>query len=392
MGIFKNRQNERIEKAVSEYFKLFTAYSPVFTNFAGGIYEMELTRAAIHSFANQCAKLKPEIKGKAAMNDRLTRMLQFRPNTLMDTKKYLYRLATALKIDNTVFIAPLYDDWDNLTGFYPLIAAKCHLVTSKDNTKYLRYKLDSSSNYAAIELERCGIMTQMQYRDELFGEDNSALKPTMGLLDTQRQGIIEGIKSGAAVRFIAQLNNTLKPDDLEAERKRFRESNLNMSNTGGAIIIDAKYKDVKQLTSGSYSVDSKQTELIRENVFDYFGTNEKILQNKFTSEEWAAFYEGQVEPFALEAGLVHTNMCYTENMLAFGNEIMFTANRLQYLSAKEKAETVKELFDRGLMSRNEGREIFNMPAVEDGNKFYIRKEYALSNADEAEGELNELGN
>ena len=35
-----------------------------------------------------------------------------------------------------------------------------------------------------------------------------------------------------------------------------------------------------------------------------------------------------------------------------------------------------QLFDRGFLTHNMGLEIFNMPPVEDGDKYYIRKEYA----------------
>lgn len=82
------------EKAVDGFFKAFNAYNPTFTSYEGGIYEMELTRAAIHSFATHCSKLKPEIQGSAYRN--LEKTLQFKPNPFMDTTKFLYRLATIL--------------------------------------------------------------------------------------------------------------------------------------------------------------------------------------------------------------------------------------------------------------------------------------------------------
>ena len=44
---------------VEGYFKTLTAYTPVFTTFEGGVYEVMQTRAAIHAFANHISKLKP---------------------------------------------------------------------------------------------------------------------------------------------------------------------------------------------------------------------------------------------------------------------------------------------------------------------------------------------
>lgn len=371
MGLF-TRKKDNMEKVVKEYFDLFNAYTPAFTSFEGGLYEMELTRAAVHAFANHCSKLKPIVNG--SRNERLERILQNNPNYLMDTKKYLYRLATVLATDNTAMVAPLYDTVGKIIGFYPLLTKKCKLV-EKDGVKYVRYEFDSGV-YGACELERMGRFTQYQYRDELFGESNSALRPTLEIMNAQNQGIIEGVRNSASLRFLAKLANTLKPDDIEKERKRFTSANLGAGNNGGVLLIDQKYAEVKQIDSKPYVVNEAQTRAIKDSVYSYFGVNEHILQNSYTSDEWNAYYEGKIEPFAIEASLVHTNMCFTQQEQAFGNNVVFTANRLQYLSGKEKLEIVTQLFDRGFITHNEGLELFNMASIgEEGDKRYIRREY-----------------
>lgn len=385
---------EELEKQINNYFKLLTAYTPCFTSFEGSIYEMELTRAAIHSFATHVSKLKPEVKGSG--NKQIERALQFKPNALMDTKKYLYRLATAYMVDNTAFIMPMTNRYGEICGFYPLPACKCLIVDYK-GIKYLRYLFDNGQ-YAAIELERCGILNQFQYRNELFGEDNYCLHPTMQLIQAQNQGIIEGVKNSASIRFLAKLANVLKPDDISKERKRFTEENLASDNNGGVMLYDQKYEDIKQIESKPFTVNAAQAAQIKENVFNYFGTSEAILQNKYTSDEWNAYYEGKIEPFAIEMSLVHTNMTFNEHQIAYGNEIIFTANRLQYLSNTEKLNTVTQLFDRGFITHNQGLEIFNMAPVEGGDKRYIRKEYALTDnfndvatSEEVEGNADSRG-
>ena len=114
---------------------------------------------------------------------------------------------------------------------------------------------------------------------------------------------------------------------------------------------------------------------INENVFNYFGTNAAILQNKYTEDDWNAYYEGKIEPFAIQLSLVMSNMTYTARELSFGNAITFTANRLQYASNQTKLNISTQLFDRGLLNRNGVMDIWNMAHVEDGDKYYIRKEY-----------------
>lgn len=363
-----------MEEQINQYFKMINGYTPTFTSFEGSIYEMELTRAAIHSFATHISKLKPEIKGSG--NEMLERKLQFRPNHIMDTKKYLYRLATVYSVDNTAFIAPLEDKYGDIAGYYPLLTEKCRII-DYEGKKYIRYDF-GYGKHGVCELERMGILTQFQYKNELFGETNACLRPTLDLITTQNQGIIEGVKSSASLRFMAKLAQALKQKDIEEERKSFRENNLSAQNNGGVLLFDQKYEEVKQIDSKPFVVNPIQMNQIKENVFNYFGTNEAILQNKFKSDEWSAYYEGKIEPFAIEMSLVHTNMTFTEREIAFGNQIMFTANRLQYMSNQEKLNTVTQLFDRGFLTHNQGLEIFNMSPVEGGDKRYIRKEYAVT--------------
>ena len=375
MGLFSSiRKKERMEEQINQYFKMINGYTPTFTSFEGSIYEMELTRAAIHSFATHISKLKPEIKGSG--NEMLERKLQFRPNHIMDTKKYLYRLATVYSVDNTAFIAPLEDKYGDIAGYYPLLTEKCRII-DYEGKKYIRYDF-GYGKHGVCELERMGILTQFQYKNELFGETNACLRPTLDLITTQNQGIIEGVKSSASLRFMAKLAQALKQKDIEEERKSFRENNLSAQNNGGVLLFDQKYEEVKQIDSKPFVVNPIQMNQIKENVFNYFGTNEAILQNKFKSDEWSAYYEGKIEPFAIEMSLVHTNMTFTEREIAFGNQIMFTANRLQYMSNQEKLNTVTQLFDRGFLTHNQGLEIFNMSPVEGGDKRYIRKEYAVT--------------
>ena len=360
------------DKKIDGYFKTLNAYTPAFATYEGGIYEMELTRAAIHSFASLCSKLKPEMQGSAYKN--LERKLQFKPNPYMDTSKFIYRVATILSVNTTAFIVPLYgQDYETIVGYYPLLPQRTELV-SVGGEPWLRYRF-ANGEKAAIELSRVGIMTSHQYKDDFFGDGNGALLPTLKLLDIQKQGIEEGVKQSAMLRFMAKVGQTLRPEDLNKERDRFAADNLSQENSSGVMMFDAKYSEVKQIDSKPFIVDADQMKLIQTSVYNYFGTNEKILQNNYSEDEWNAYYEGKIEPFALQLSLVMSNMTYSQTELGFGNQIIFTANRMQYASNSTKLQVSSQLFDRGILTTNQVMDIWNMAHVEDGDKRYIRKEY-----------------
>ena len=69
---------------------------------------------------------------------------------------------------------------------------------------------------------------------------------------------------------------------------------------------------------------------------------------------------------------------------------MATAHRLQYLSNSEKLNVSSQMLDRGIMSINDVREIWNLPPVEGGDTRIIRGEYW--SADEKVGNDNEVQN
>lgn len=383
MGLFEKIFPKKAEeKRIDGYFKTLSAYSPAFSTYAGGIYEMELTRAAIHSFANSCSKLKPEIKGTAYKS--LEKTLQFKPNEFMDTSKFIYRLATILSVNTTAFIIPIYsEDYETIKGYYPILPQRTEVVEAQGEP-WLRYTF-ANGNKAAIELSRVGILTQYQYKDDFFGDGNGALMPTLNLLDIQKQGIEEGIKQSAMIRFMAKLGTNTRSEDITKERNRFAAENLSADNVSGMMMFDTKYSEVKQIDSKPFIVDADQMKLIQNNVFNYFGTNEKILQNSYNENEWNAFYEGKIEPFALQLSLVMSNMTFTPNELSYGNQIFFTSNRMQYASNTTKLQVSTQLFDRGILSTNQVMDVWNMAHVEDGDKRYIRKEYAEVNKLHDEG-------
>lgn len=383
MGVFDTIfRRPRADLQADGYFKLLNGYSPVFHNAPESVYEMELTRAAIHTFARFCSKLKPEMSGTACRT--LERKLQFQPNPFMDTTKFIYRIATILSVNNTAFIVPIEDEFGGISGYYPLLPQRCEVV-EYHGEPFLRYTFGNGQK-AAIEYARVGVMTKFQYADDFFGTDNKALRPTMQLISTQNQGIINGVKNSASIRFLAKIGNMIKPEDIVKERKRFTADNLSSDNQSGMVIYDAKFADVKPIESRPMSIPAAQMSQINQNVFTYFGTNEKILQNSYTEDEWNAYYEGEIEVFAIQLSLVMSNMTFTPREIAFGNAITFTANRLQYASNETKLNISTQLFDRGLLNRNGVMDIWNMAHVEGGDKYYIRKEYAeVNHLNETEG-------
>lgn len=381
--IFGNRPKEKGQ--YEGIFRMLNGYTPRFTSYGGSLYESELIRAAINARATHISKLHVEMQGSA--RPAMQRKMKLAPNQFQTWGQFLYRLSTILDVHNTAFIVPIYDEYGEPSGIYAPLPNHCEIVQYNE-VPYLRYEF-SDGNRAAIELAYCGIMTKYQYRSDFMGESNRALYPTLDLIHIQNQGIEEGVKSAATYRFMAQVSNFTKAEDLANERKRFTAENFARdAEAGGLLLFPNTYKDIKQIDVKPWVIDAEQMKVIRANVFEYFGINEDILQNKAFGDAWSAFYEGGIEPFAIQFSEVSTKMLFTLREQTAGNRIMATANRLQYMSNADKLKVSSQMLDRGIMSINDVREIWNLPPVDGGDARIIRGEY-YSADEKIEGQNDE---
>ena len=355
-------------------FKTMTAYQPAFTSWGGMLYESELIRAAIDAIARHASKMIISIQGTA--QPKLRTKLKSGPNEWMTYSQFIYRLVTILEMQNNSFIVPVLapgpDGDPEIQGYFPILPSRT-VILDVDGEPWFEYDFQNGKK-GYVEMERVGILTRFQYHDDIFGESNRALNGTMDLISMQQQGIREGIKNGATFRFMAELKNFTKPEDLAKERERFNRENL-QGESGGLLLFPNTYENPKQIEQKPYVVDADQMKLIQQNVFNYFGVNMDVLQNKAVGDSWAAFYDGALEPIAVQLSQALTRMTFSPREISSGNEITVTSNRLQYASTREKLEVSAQMADRGIMNRNEIREIWGLPPIEGGDRFLVRGEY-----------------
>ena len=368
--IFRPKQKDQQKAIHGDIFKTLTPYKPVFHTWQGSIYESELIRAAVSARARHISKLKFESRGSAKIG--LQSKLKQGANQWQTWSQFLARTSVILDIHNTCFIVPVKDKSLTTTGYYTVLPDRCEVV-EYDGELWLRYRF-SGGDVGAVRLDECVILTQHQYKRDFFGESNYALEPTIKMLDLNKQGIEEAIKNGATFRFWAKMNNFTKDEDLKKEADRFGELAFG-SDSDGMLLFPNTYTDIHQYENKPFTVDASQMDQIRHSVYQYFGVNQKILENAAYGDEWSAFYEGAVEPFAIALSEGLTKAMYTERERATGNEVMFTSNRLQYMSNADKLAVAAQLTDRGIFSINEAREVFNLSPVDGGDIRTIRGEY-----------------
>lgn len=373
MGLLEKilgKADPRVARYSAPAFHTITEYAPSFSTFNGSIYELELTRAAIHSFATACSKLKPESMGTA--KPKLRRAFETSPNQYMTWPRFLYRLATILECDTTAYVVPAFaSDGETYTGIWPLKADSADIV-EYGGEPWVRFDFGNGET-SAIELRHVCILSKYQYESDFFGTEN-VLDSTMKLLHAQDKAQEAAIKSGANLRFIGALSGQVREEDIKKKRQRFSDDNLSEQNSSGIMLYDQTFQKVEQIKPYNYTISTEEMNRIKESVYTYFGTNEDILQNHYQEDHWNAYYEGKIEPFAVQLGEGLSHMLYTQQERR-NNGVSFSSNRLQYATSASKRNMIRDMLDRGVFSINEARFILQMPPVEDGDMRVIRGEY-----------------
>lgn len=389
----RTKQDAEKLRDASTTFELVTAYKPVFTSWQGKIYESELVRAAIDARARHISKISVSFLGSGA--ETFTTKLKKRPNKFTTWSAFLYRVSTMLDVANNVIIVPIYDKDLNRVGVWSLFPKEVRIV-EYNGELWLKYDFEKLNIKAACRLEDCIILTRFQCNSPFWGENNGALDSTMEVIHLQKQGIKESIKNSFFYRFIAQADNFSLKEDLESNQVNFSERNFGSKAKGGGLLLfPHEYKNLQQIKAENYNVDPAQAEYIRENVFNYFGVSQDIIQNKAKGEELMSFYEGFIEPWTIRFSEEMTFFVYTEREIANGSKVFAGTNRIQYMSMNDKKSILEVAGDRGLLTIDEGREILNLAPLPDGqgNVAFIRGEYypVSQKVEESESGSNEGG-
>lgn len=371
MGLFEKIFPKKYRNPIgTERWVPLTAYKTAFRSWRGEIYEFDQVRSAIDTLARNTGKLRINLTGTA--KGKLRSKIRIKPNKYYTWYQFWYRTRTIYEMQNNAIIVPILDDMDQIVGIFPVLPSLCEVVTYRD-TEYLRYVF-YGNKAAAIELEKCGIITKHQYKDDIFGESNSALNSTLGLLDMNKQAIKAAINESNSFKFMARMNNFAKDEDIEKERQRVKEANLK-DKEGFLLLFSNLISEPKQIDYKPYTVNEKEMALIDSNIEKYFGVSSEAIKNELTGDKAASFYEGAIEPFAIQASEVITNMLFTAIEQTNGNGFMLTANRIQFMTNNDKLNYTSQMADRGLATINELREVWNLPAVEGGDRLIARGEY-----------------
>lgn len=370
-SMFFGKKKEQTQITETQ-LQMLNSYNPVFTTINGNTYDSKVARQCIDRIATHCAKLIPKhIKESIAnpIKGDINFLLQNEPNPIMTKFDFIYKTISMLYTDSNAFVYIAKDERGMITGFYPVLALNYDLLQDITGTIYLQFQFINGQTYTIPYLEL--IHLRLFYnKHDIFGTGNQVLKTDIETAHTASEGIKNAIKTSNNLKGILKYSNSmLKEKDIKASKDAFVRDFLNMENESGIAAVDGK-AEFQEINLKPIALDKDQLEQVNYNIFDYFGISEKIVKNNYNYEEWNAFFEGVIEPRAIQMSDSFTNKIFSRQARKEGHKIIFTTNRLQYASLPQKVELLKVASERGMITVDEGREILDFAPIggEEGNK------------------------
>lgn len=344
-----------------QQWKELGSYHSVFGGFGGDIYSSDIVRSCIRPLIEHTSKANAKCTDK-----RLERILNECPNYYMSGKDFLAKVRAIYEIKNTAFIYISRDDTGKAVGFYPVPYASFEAV-EYNNGLFVRFRF---SGDAARELvlpwEDLAVLRKDYYRSDIAGDDNAPILEMLELISTTNQGIANAVKATANLRGILKSTKAmLSPDDVKRQKDNFVKDYLNLENEGGIASLDST-QEFTPITMNPTVANYAQMKEFRENVYRYFGVNDHIIMSDYSEEIMEAFYESRIETFLVALSLELTRKVFTPRERGFHNSITYESSRMQYASNSTKLAMVA-LVDRGALTPNEWRMIFNLAPIDGGD-------------------------
>ena len=354
-----------IKKYVTSMWKEINGYAARFTSFGTNIYKNDVARACIRTLAEHTSKANVKVLRDGEPGDqRLEKMIQYRPNMYMNGKDFLYKVRTLYELYNTVFININRDEYGRCIGLYPMPDCSSEAVDVSGRL-YIKFYLPSGDVMVA-SWEDLAVLRKDYHSSDIWGDDNTAILTSLELIHTTNEGMANAIKSTANLRGILKSTKAMLSDeDRKKQRDNFVTDYMAMTNSSGIASLDAT-QEFKELNIQPQIANYKNMAELRDNIYRYYGMNEEIIMSKANSATRESFYETKIETWLLALSLELTNKIFTDRERGFLNEIIFESNRMSFMSMTEKLALVT-MVDRGAMTPNEWRMAFNLAPLPGGD-------------------------
>lgn len=350
-------------------------FNAQFTGFGTNLYASDIVRSCIRPLSEHTSKANA-----VCTNESIQKILNENPNLYMNGKAFLEKVRVKLETQNTAFIYIMRDDKGHASGFYP-VPYSWFQAMQYNNGLFIEFHFTgNAAQQLTLSWDDLAVLRKDYNSSDIAGDSNTAILNTLELINTTNQGVANAVKATANLRGILKSTKAmLSPEDIKRNKETFVKDYLNLENEGGIASLDSTQEFIP-ITMNPSVTNWETLKEFRENVYRYFGVSDAIIMGNYTEQQMEAFYDSRIEPFLVDLSLELTRKCFTDRERGFGAKIVYESNRIQYASTSTKLNMV-QLVDRGALTPNEWRQMFNMSPIDGGDEPIRRLDTAVVNDD-----------
>lgn len=377
MGLFDRFRNKSVGQT---RVQMVTERGNGYYSWDGKIYQSDIVRACIRPKVKAIGKLVGKHLRRTVQNgaskldvnpDAYIRFLLEEPNPYMTGQKLQEKMATQLCLNNNAFAVVIRDENGYPAEIYPVPALSADAIYDRDGRLYLRFLFHNGKNYTFPYTDIIHLRQDFNEND-IFGESIApALTPLMEIVRTTDQGIVHAIRNSSVIRWLLRFNSAMRPEDIERQTKIFAENFLSIDKGGYGVAGTDSKMDATQIDPKDYVPNAAQMDRTTIRIYSLLNTNEKIVQSRYTEDEWNAYYEAEVEPVVVELQGEYTRKLFSRRERGYGNSIVFEASNLATASMATKLNLC-QMVDRGAMTPNEWRAVLNLAPLPGGDEVIRR--------------------
>ena len=220
---------------------------------------------------------------------------------------------------------------------------------------------------------RRGTSTLMGGGDDNGQVDDRNTMRSLRVLDEVMQGLPAAIKAGLQLNGILTTKTLADQVKLQKEAGDF-ESRITMSKSG-IVAVDLA-GDFTPINKKITVVPKEILQFLKDIIRERYGISDAIMSGDYNGDQHSAFYQSCIEDFIVEFEQAMSSRLFTPRERDVGHRIKGYYSKVEYFSAKDKAELATLATSTGLMTLNQVAELYGLPPFEGGDRRIQSLNYA----------------
>lgn len=328
-------------------------------------------------------------------NEGYMKKLKHEPNSVMSYFDFWQKVINTGLISNDSYVWLLRNRLGEIIEFIPLTtkAGVERLVIPEGypDLLFVEFTIKKTGEKKLIAEED---LLHFRFRfceNDYFGDDNEPLREVVSVDDDLWSSVVNWSRNSAALRGVLAANGVLKDEDIERINKRMKDTFLDTENSGGFLVVDNKF-NFTQISSSASGIDRNYLNMTKQDIYEYFGVNEKLVNGSATPQEIQAFHQLTIRPLLSMIESELNRKLITDRELGFNHHFLFTGDNLSHMSPNDKNSTVTLLSNLGCLTRNEIREGYGYFPVPGGDVLVYSKNFAEVEETEEDTNKNNKNN